>query len=100
MGKKVTFYIFYRLKVRLVFIDFLPSYIFMGGCCKSQIERESDVESIEKKFEKSQTNPNTELGHIYAELKFIADRLRQEDQGAQCENEWKYVASVFDRLNL
>ena len=72
----------------------------MGGCCKSQIEHENDVESIKKKVEKNQTNPNTELGQIYAELKFIADRLRQEDQGAQCKNEWKYVASVFDRLNF
>ena len=68
--------------------------------CKSETEAEKDVESVEKKIEKITINPNTELGQLYAELKFISDRMREEDHGAQCEDEWKYVASVFDRLKF
>ena len=65
--------------------------------CKTEVEPEKDVESTEKKVEVVPINPNTELGQIYAELKFISNRMREEDHGAQCEDDWKYVASVFDR---
>ena len=65
--------------------------------CKTEVEPEKDVESIEKKVEVVPINPNTELGQIYAELKFISNRMRESDYGAQCEDDWKYVASVFDR---
>ena len=82
--------------MRSVFIDFLPPYLCMRGC-KSVVEPENDVESVEKKVEIVPINPNTELGQVYAELKFISDRMREEDHSAQCEDDWKYVASVFDR---
>ena len=65
--------------------------------CESEVEPENDVESVEKKVEIVPINPNTELGQVYAELKFISDRMREEDRSAQCEDDWKYVASVFDR---
>ena len=42
-------------------------------------------------------NPDTELGQIYAELKFISERMRARDFDNECQDNWKYVSSVFDR---
>ena len=39
----------------------------------------------------------TELECIHAELKFITDRLRDDDINREFEGEWKYAAKVFDR---
>ena len=44
--------------------------------------------------------PNSELAHIYKELKFISDRMRDEDSSGSYEDEWKYAALVLDRFNL
>ena len=35
---------------------------------------------------------------IYEELKFISDRMREEDKTSEYEDEWKYAAMVIDRL--
>ena len=39
----------------------------------------------------------SDLGRIYAEVKFIADDIRNDDKDAEYDNEWKYAATVFDR---
>ena len=44
--------------------------------------------------------PNSELAHIYKELKFISDRMRDEDSSGSYEDEWKYAALVLDRFEL
>ena len=38
-----------------------------------------------------------ELDFIYTEVKFLTDRLRDEDIDAEYESEWKFAARVFDR---
>ena len=48
-------------------------------------------------LKKYHINPDTELGQIYAELKFISDRMRARDFDNECQDNWKYVSSVFDR---
>ena len=44
--------------------------------------------------------PDSELAHIYKELKFISDRMRDEDSSGSYEDEWKYAALVLDRFDL
>ena len=51
-----------------------------------------DQRDAEKKFK------NIELEFIYEELKFIADRMREEDKTGEYEDEWKYAAIVVDRI--
>ena len=41
---------------------------------------------------------NKEMQLIYEELKFISDRMREEDKTSKYEDEWKYAAMVIDRL--
>ena len=42
-------------------------------------------------------NKISELDCIHAELKFITDRLRDDDVNAEFQSEWKAAARVFDR---
>lgn len=39
----------------------------------------------------------SELYYIYKELKFISDRMRDQDLDGSYEDEWKYAALVMDR---
>ena len=82
----------------MIFIDFLPRVLCMQPC-RAKVEpvkaSENDVAVLEEMVVK--LAPNSELGKIHAELKFISDRMREEDYGALCEDNWKYVATVFDR---
>ena len=39
-----------------------------------------------------------ELKKIFEELKFIADKMRNENLTSEYEEEWKYAAIVVDRL--
>ena len=48
--------------------------------------------------EKKEAFVNKEMQLLYKELKFISDRLRDEDKTSEYEDEWKYAAMVFDRL--
>ena len=64
--------------------------------CKKTVDLDKVGES-ETLTENFPVNENSELGQIYAELKFISNRLREVDYSAGCEDDWKYVAAVFDR---
>ena len=39
-----------------------------------------------------------ELKKIFEELKFIADKMRNENRTSEYEDEWKYAAIVVDRF--
>ena len=39
-----------------------------------------------------------ELKKIFEELKFIADKMRNENLTSEYEDEWKYAAIVVDRF--
>ena len=41
-----------------------------------------------------------ELKKIFDELKFIADKMRNENLTSEYEEEWKYAAIVVDRFLL
>ena len=58
------------------------------------LDKVGESETLTENFP---VNENSELGQIYAELKFISNRMREEDYSAGCEDDWKYVAAVFDR---
>ena len=45
----------------------------------------------------TKVDPTSDLGKIHAELKYIADNMRQDDIEADYESEWKFAALVFDR---
>ena len=51
-------------------------------------------------FKEARFAPDSELAHIYKELKFISDRMRDEDSSGSYEDEWKYAALVLDRFDL
>ena len=40
-----------------------------------------------------------ELKKIFDELKFIADKMRNENLTSEYEEEWKYAAIVVDRFH-
>lgn len=40
----------------------------------------------------------TELRAIYKEIKFITDRMKNADKSHEISTDWKYAASVIDRL--
>ena len=88
-------------------MDFLPRILCMQPC-KPKVEpakeTHDDVEAeppaplaAEETLDNVKFAPNSELGKLYAELRFISDRMREEDFVAECEDNWKYVATVFDR---
>ena len=97
-------------------LDFLPKILFMKKCRnENQVDEESvtqekttttvDQFRIIKFVEefllhrKSKIDPkkSSELGKIHAELKYIADHIRDGDKEGDYENEWKYAAVVCDR---
>ena len=41
-----------------------------------------------------------EMALIYAELKFICDRYREEDKAGEVTSDWTFAAMVIDRLCL
>ena len=84
--------------------------------CKSEVAVEEDEESeagfepqfffavflqgtVEPDLEITVTkiDPSSDLGKIHADLKYIADHMRQDDIEGDFEGDWKYAATVFDR---
>ena len=51
----------------------------------------------QKEVTVTKIDPSSDLGKIYAELKYISDHMRQDDIESDYESEWKYAATVFDR---
>lgn len=83
----------------MVFIEFLPRILCMNRPDRKietdavfKVEKLSDISS-----RKYHINPDTDLGKIYTELKFISDRMREQDFDTECQDNWKFVSSVFDR---
>ena len=101
-------------------LEFLPRILCMKGC-KSQVAVEEDEESeagfeipiigildfllqgiVESRILKleitvTKIDPSSDLGKIHADLKYIADHMRQDDIEGDFEGDWKYAATVFDR---
>ena len=82
--------------MRSLFLNFLPRMLLMKSCKKIVAEGDAVSDAIEIK---SKIEPYSELGQIYAELKFISNRIKAEDRDAECENDWKFAAAIFDRLS-
>ena len=51
-------------------------------------------------FSSANTGPNKKIKEILFELKFITDRMRKEDDISEIIAEWKFAATVLDRLCL
>ncbi len=41
---------------------------------------------------------NGPAGHLYREIRFIANKIRKKDIALKYESEWKYASIVMDRL--
>jgi len=79
--------------VRYVLLDLLPIVLFLHPPPDPPCE---DEENLIKEEEPSFA-PGSELEHVYKELKFISNRMRDEDFDGSYEDEWKYAALVLDR---
>ena len=52
---------------------------------------------LELEITVTKVDPSSDLGKIHADLKYIADHMRQDDIEGDFEGDWKYAATVFDR---
>ena len=44
--------------------------------------------------------PRQELREILKEIKFLTDKVKKDEESAESESDWKWAASVVDRLCL
>jgi len=56
--------------------------------------------AITDELNKSSQPLQKELGLILKEIKVITDKMKEEDEAAAVEGDWKFAAMVIDRLCL
>ena len=56
--------------------------------------------AITDELNKSSQPLQKELGLILKEIKVITDKIKEEDEAAAVEGDWKFAAMVIDRLCL
>ena len=84
--------------MRSLFLNILPRLLLMKGCKKVEVEGDSESHGSET-VDTVKIQPNTELGQIYAELKYISNRMKAEDRDGEHQEDWKFAAAVFDRFS-
>lgn len=79
--------------VRFMLLDIMPIVLFIHP----PPDRPLDLDEENSKQDLIEFTGNSELYFIYKELKFISDRMREQDNDGSYEDEWKYAALVLDR---
>ena len=60
-------------------------------------DRPEEMEIEDSKQDMVHFSGTSELFYIYRELKFISNRMKEQDHDGSYEDEWKYAALVMDR---
>ena len=68
--------------------------------CFVQYPRFPQSPAITDELNKSSQPLQKELGLILKEIKVITDKIKEEDETAAIEGDWKFAAMVIDRLCL
>lgn len=79
--------------VRYILLDLMPIILFLHPPPDTPEEQLND----DSKGDVVHFSGTSELYYIYKELKFISDRMRDQDLDGSYEDEWKYAALVMDR---
>ena len=82
--------------MRYILLDLMPIILFIHP----PPDRPDAEAPEDSKGDVVHFSGTSELFYIYKELKFISDRMREQDYDGSYEDEWKYAALVLDRYRF
>ena len=82
------------------FISFLTKVCPLHSYSVGELHFEFDNSSLEVEYLINVYQFSRELSLILKEIKIITDKIRDDEESAAIENDWKFAAMVLDRLCL